>query len=356
MFILLSAAFLLSVAGVDLVRRYALANRIIDMPNHRSSHIEPAPRGAGLAIIVVFLTFSFVLLLWRTPSELPLVAAAVIALTATAVAGVGWFDDHRSLSPLLRIAIHLLAAFLCVAYFGVPEVPFFGVSIDLGWFGWPAAMLAMVWCANFFNFMDGIDGIAAIEAGTMAIGAWIVLSVVTPEHDLSIYLWLLVAVVAGFLLWNWSPARVFMGDAGSSFLGFLLAQFALLTSGDGASGVLNVWCWLILFGVFFVDATVTLALRVIAGEKLSQAHCHHAYQRLARALQQAESTVLSPLQARVNAHRAVSLAVAAVNLFWLTPLALVAVLLPAWGVLWAAIALTPLIVAVLFTVRHTARE
>ena len=302
MFLLfLAIVFVLSVIATGVARDYALANGVMDMPNDRSSHTEPTPRGGGLAIIVV---------------------------------------------PGLRLAIHLLVAFAAVAYFGVPQVPLGALMIDFGWIGYPLAAVALAWCLNFFNFMDGIDGIAAVESVTMAIGAWLVLAVAMPEHGLLPYLWLLAVASGGFLVWNWAPARVFMGDAASSFLGLLFALFVLITSGGGA-GEVSVWCWLILFGVFFTDATITLFLRVIAREPLQHAHRRHAYQRFARILQRAEEGVLSPRCARANAHRAVSLATGVINLLWLTPLALAAALLPEWGLLFALVALAPLVLAVL---------
>ncbi len=351
-FVFSGAAFLLSVIGVGVVRDYALAHRIVDVPNDRSSHIRPTPRGGGLAIIFVFFAVAAVFAAW-TSTAMKTADAAVIGLTAAAVAVAGWFDDRRSVSPGLRITAHFLAAFACIGYFGVPDIRVGPWTMDLGWAGWPLAAVAMVWCLNFFNFMDGIDGIAAIEAVTVAVGAWLVLAVAAPGHVLAPYLWLLAAVVGGFLIWNWPPAKIFMGDAASGFLGFLLAQFALVTSGAGVMAGVNVWCWLILLGVFFTDATVTLALRVIAREQLSRAHRRHTYQRLARGLQQVEGALLSPMCARTNAHRAVAAATAAVNLLWLTPLAVAAARWPGWGAALAAVALAPLTAAVLFTARHT---
>ncbi len=355
-FLFLSAAFLLSLVGVGVMRNYALSHCIVDVPNERSSHAVPTPRGGGIAIVVVFFAVSAGMLAWSSSAAPALEDAAVLALAAAIVAFVGWLDDHRSLSSAARIATHFLATLICIGHFGVPDIPLGPWMVDLGWAGWPLAAVAMVWCLNLFNFMDGIDGIVATEAVTVVVGAWIVLMIAAPGHVLSSYLWLLAAVVGGFLVWNWPPAKIFMGDVASGFIGFVLAQFALVTSGVGEMVGVNLWCWLILFGVFFTDATVTLVLRMAAREKLSHAHRRHAYQRLARTLQKAEGMMFSPACARTNAHRAVSFATAATNLFWLTPLAVAAALWPEWGVLLAAVALVPLTAAVLFTARHTAPQ
>ena len=354
-FVFLSLAFLISLIGVGVMRDFALAKGLVDVPNDRSSHTELIPRGGGLAIVFTFFVMSAVLFIWTMPDalELSTIDVIVIGLTAMMVAYIGWIDDHKSVRPFMRIVVHLLAAFFCIAYFGVPNIPLGAWMVDLGWWGWPLATVAMIWCVNFFNFMDGIDGIAAVEAVTIAVGMSIILALTTPGHVLSIYLWLLAVITGGFLVWNWSPAKVFMGDAASGFLGFLLAQFALLTSGIGEMVGVNVWCWLILFGVFFTDATVTLILRMIAREKLSQAHCQHAYQRLARSLKTAEGVMLSPSRSRANAHRTISLATAAVNFFWLTPLAVAAAFWPWAGIILTVVALTPLILVVLFTAHHT---
>ena len=354
-FLILTAAFLITLVSVGAIRDYALSKGIVDKPNHRSSHIEPTPRGGGLAIVLVFLGTFVVLLSTELPgvAALTFVDAIVICLTAGGVALIGWIDDYRSLSPLMRIAAHFLAAAFCVAYFGVPHVSLGPWMIDLGWTGGALATLAMVWCLNLFNFMDGIDGIAAVEAVTVLIGASIVFLISMPGYELIIYLWLLTVVVFGFLIWNWPPAKIFMGDAASGFLGMLLAQFALISSGVGQMMGVNVWCWLILLGVFCVDASMTLVLRTIAGENLLQAHKQHVYQRLARTLQTVESALLSPQASRANAHRGVSLMVAGINLFWLTPLAVLAALWPQAGVFIAAVAMTPLVISTWFAVRHT---
>ena len=351
----LVAAFLVTLLGVGAMRDYALSRGIVDRPNYRSSHIDPTPRGGGLVIVVVFF-FAAAVVFGMAPrdfSTLTLTDAAVICLSAGIVALTGWADDHRGLPPLVRMAAHFLAAAFCVVHFGVPHIPLGMWMIDPGWAGGILAVIAMVWCLNLFNFMDGIDGIAAVEAISVAVGALIVLSISAPGHELMPYLGVLAVTVLGFLVWNRPPAKIFMGDAASGFLGMLLAQFALISSGVGEMMGVNLWCWLILLGVFFVDASVTLVLRAIAGENLLRAHRQHAYQRLARTLQAAETAALSPRAARSNAHRSVLFATAGVNFFWLLPFAVVAALWPQAGVFAATVALAPLVFSVLFIARHT---
>ncbi len=351
----LIVAFSMTLLGVGMMRDYALSRGIVDRPNYRSSHIDPTPRGGGLVVVAVFLLASMILfgMTSRDFSTLTPIDVAVICLTAGMVALTGWIDDHRGLSPPARMIPHFMAAALCVVHFGTPHIPLGPWMIDLGWVGGVFAVIAMVWCLNLFNFMDGIDGIAAVETISVAIGALVMLSIAAPGHGLIPYLALLAVTVLGFLVWNWPPAKIFMGDAASGFLGILLAQFALISSSVGEMMGVNVWCWLILLGVFFVDASVTLVLRMLAGENLFRAHRQHAYQRLVRTLQAVETIAFSPRASRANAHCSVVFATAGVNLFWLLPFAVVAALWPEAGAFAAIVALAPLVVSALFIARHT---
>lgn len=172
--------------------------------------------------------------------------------------------------------------------------------------------------------MDGIDGIAGVEAVTVAAGAALLLWV-RGDAAMAGVLVLLAAAVLGFLAWNWPPARIFMGDVGSAYLGFVLGVMALATS---AEGPLNLWVWLILLAVFITDATVTLLRRLLRGERWYEAHRTHAYQHAAR---------------RFGSHRKVTLAVGALNVLWLLPLAGVACALPGYGWWLAVVAYLPLL-------------
>jgi Fuc2NAc and GlcNAc transferase len=177
--------------------------------------------------------------------------------------------------------------------------------------------VGLVWLLNLYNFMDGIDAIAGAEAVCVALGALLLGGAAT---------WLLLAAAAGgFLLLNWPPARIFMGDVGSGFLGFALGVLAV----DAAAWELvPLASSAILLGVFLVDATVTLVHRWLRGERLAQAHRSHAYQHAAR---------------RLGGHRPVVLAVVALNLVWLLPWAWAAKAWPAWSMAAVAAALGPLV-------------
>jgi Fuc2NAc and GlcNAc transferase len=191
--------------------------------------------------------------------------------------------------------------------------------------------VGLVWVLNLFNFMDGIDGIAGSEAVFIGLGGAALVVVANPDTYGTVLgpSLALAAACGGFLVWNWPPAKIFMGDVGSGFIGCVIAILAIAAARENSTALL---LWLILGGVFFVDATITLARRVARGESAHEPHRTHAYQWLAR---------------RWNNHKTVTLAVIAVNSLWLMPCALAAALYPAWSSWLAILALAPLIGAAL---------
>jgi Fuc2NAc and GlcNAc transferase len=282
------------------VRRYALSAQIVDIPNSRSSHAVPTPRGGGVAIVVSFLA---VLLALATVHPVPTRLLAALFGSGLVIAVTGFIDDYGHLAARWRFLSHFAASVWALWMMkGIPPVPLFGLSVDLGWFGLALAALYLVWMVNLYNFMDGIDGIASVQAITVAAGGALTwwLATGTPHWTLPLAF---AACVAGFLAWNYPPAKVFMGDVGSGFLGMILGLFSLW-AGHEAPQVF--WCWFILGGCFMVDATTTLVRRVRRGERFYEAHRSHAYQYASR---------------RHGSHRNVSLAVGAINLLWLLPLA-----------------------------------
>ncbi len=270
-------ALLLAVAlswwGTGRVREFAMARALLDVPSERSSHTTPTPRGGGLAIAAVVLVgvLSSGIAGWVSWQ----VAAALVP-SGAAMALLGWIDDRRSLSAGLRLLIHFMAASWVVYWFGPVRALSIGTaSVALGWLATPLSILGIVWLVNLFNFMDGIDGVAAAEALMVSAAAaffcWRV-----GDVEIAWLAALIAAASAGFLPWNWMPARIFMGDAGSIFLGFMLGSLALLADRRGA---LPAIAWIVLLGVFIGDATLTLIRRVVRRERLAEAHRTHAYQR-----------------------------------------------------------------------------
>jgi Fuc2NAc and GlcNAc transferase len=193
-----------------------------------------------------------------------------------AVAAAGWLDDRKGLPAGLRLCVHFAAAAWVVWWLGGLHLVKFGAaSVTLGPFGTIVAVVAIVWMTNLYNFMDGIDGIAASEAVvTGLVGGTLLL--MSNSIGLGLLALLTAGAAAGFLLLNWPPARIFMGDVGSGSLGFLFASIALDSEHHG--GVPFV-LWLILLSLFIGDATITLVRRFVAGERIGEAHKSHAYQR-----------------------------------------------------------------------------
>jgi Fuc2NAc and GlcNAc transferase len=196
-----------------------------------------------------------------------------------AVALIGWLDDRHGLAPSVRAAVQVCAAVWALAWIGgFPHLRWGGSVLHLGPAGWGLATIGIVWGINFYNFMDGIDGLAAGEA--VMVSAGVILLLGGTRHDILVPVALVGATSAGFLLWNWPPARIFLGDVGSAFLGYVFAVLAVISENSGA---LTVVGWLLLLGVFFVDATLTVARRIAKGEPWYHAHRSHAYQRAVQA-------------------------------------------------------------------------
>ncbi len=316
--ILIVCSALVAFGLTGLLRRYALQAQILDIPNQRSSHTVPTPRGGGLAVAAAFCLCLLVAGAWGL--VLPSLLMAAVG-GGSAVAAIGFVDDRGHVPARWRLLVHFLAAAWAVAWLGgMPALPIGGYATDLGAAGVLAAIFLTVWLLNLYNFMDGIDGLAGVETVTVAAGAALLL-LFTDQPAAAVGPALLAAAGSGFLFWNWPPARIFMGDAGSGFIGFVLAVFAL-------SGALSFWSWLILLGVFLVDASYTLSRRLLRGERVYEAHRSHAYQRAAR---------------RHGAHRPVTLAVALINVVWLWPWAFLAQRLPELGLLMTVIAWLPLL-------------
>jgi Fuc2NAc and GlcNAc transferase len=320
-------AFAIAVIATGWMRRYALQRNLIDVPNVRSSHASPTPRGGGVAIVVAFFTGA---LLLAGLGVLNTRILGALLIGGSAMALVGYLDDRWHLRASVRFGAHLAAALGVVTLLGgIPESTLAHWGIHGVWMGGLVTVLVLVWITNLFNFMDGVDGIAGSEAVFVSgAGAWLNWSV-GGAAGLTAAMSCLAAASLGFLRWNWPPARIFMGDAGSGFLGFSLALLGLAAS---QSGILPFEVWAILGGVFLVDATVTLIGRMLRGERWFEAHRTHAYQHLAR---------------RWKSHLPVTILVMMINVFWLLPLAFLATKFPSY-VLWLlATALAPLVALVI---------
>ena len=326
--VILSGSAVLAALLTLIIRKSALHKELFDVPNDRSLHTVPTPRGGGAAIVLVF-------------------TAAIIALTATdfvetknamiligcgaVVALTGFLDDRQLLSHARsRLALHFVAALIAVsALGGLPTLPVFGTDVSLGFFGGVLAIVYLVWLLNLFNFMDGIDGISGAEVVSVCGAAAFLIHRTAHDYNIASLPLALAAATLGFLIFNWPPAKIFMGDVGSGFVGFIIGIFSLITADNiGSLG----WVWIILLGVFIVDATVTLIGRLVRKQKPHVAHRSHAFQHLAL---------------RFGSHKKVTFGVVAVNLVWLFPIASAVTEGRIDGFAGVLIAYTPLTIAAL---------
>ncbi len=250
---------------IPLLRR----RNVLDRPNERSSHAVPTPRGGGIALI------GTVLLAWLGLAALGRVDAAVISvcLAAGMLASVCWIDDLHGLSPLTRLAAQ--AAAVAIGLLALPET----AHEPSGLLGLPVSYVAVafiwLWWINLYNFMDGIDGIAGTEAAAIS-GGLLLLTAAGNGVDPTVVL-LAGAVFGaslGYLMWNWSPARIFLGDVGSAPLGYVIGFLLIGLAGTGRWKIA-----LILPLYFLADATITLGRRALRGEKVWQPHRQHFYQQ-----------------------------------------------------------------------------
>jgi len=317
------------------VRHRAEALRLVQAPNHRSSHDHPTPNGGGLGIVVAGSLAGVGLGIFSGWT----ISWFVLGLGAL-LAAVGLRDDIQHLPARVRFGVQVAVCVGLLFSLGdLPSISFrVGLEFELG--GWVLSgllLLAGVWWINLFNFMDGIDGIAGAQAVFMLLGAaltsWTNAEVVSSP----VWMWMLciAAAAVGFLLLNWPPAKIFMGDVGSTWLAFMVFTLALLSV---QSGWLSYAAWLVLAAVFVTDATVTLITRMLRGERWYEAHRSHAYQRLSRRWQ----------GDRKVGHRSVTLLVAAVNVLWLAPWAWACMQWPAGSVAFMVAAYLPLVLAALW--------
>lgn len=263
---MVATAFALGVGLVGLMLAYTRRRGVVDVPNHRSSHAVPTPRGGGVGMVAATLLVGL-LALPRGGLALPAVAALFVILCL-----VGWRDDRGGVSIAVRFAVHLLCGCAVAALVAgtqpvrwLPVVPWMAA-----WALWTASSI------NIVNFMDGIDGLVASQAVVFALGALLVLP---PGSAGGIAAATLLGAAGGFLVWNWSPAKIFLGDSGSGPLGMAIATVgALATPSRREAPVV----FLPLF-FLFLDSLLTMLRRRRRGERLTEAHRSHLYQRLTRA-------------------------------------------------------------------------
>ncbi len=272
-----TTVFLISYGGVEIFRRWSRRREFFDIPNERSSHTAPTPRGGGAVIALVSLIFYAVYTIFFSDSF-----CWGYFSGALLIAAVSWLDDISDISFVWRFLIHAAAAVLAVisaGFFEEVNLPFFQ-QIRFGEFGAILTFLWIVWLTNAYNFMDGIDGIAGIQAVTAGIG-WLIIGEFLGFHDIAFFGGVIACASLGFLFHNWQPAKIFMGDVGSAFLGYTFAVLPLLAKNKAAANFSVLPCVAVgLVFLFVADTVLTFFRRLFRGEKVWQAHRRHFYQQL----------------------------------------------------------------------------
>ncbi|MAC83428.1 MAG: glycosyl transferase [Arcobacter sp.] len=260
--VLLLVSFLLTY----FIKNYAIKKSLVAVVNERSSHTVPTPHGGGIAIAVTWFVGLFYLY-FSNEIESTLFYALLVGII---ISIVSFFDDIYELSAKFRLIVQSIVAILGISIIGGFDSIYLGFfSIENQLITSIFAFLLIVWFINLYNFLDGINGYAGSEAVFLGLAGFILFG---GGHFL-----VLVVAVLGFLFWNYGNAKIFMGDVGSTLLGYNIAIYTLYYANVES---LNLWLWMILFGVFLFDATITLFRRKLNNENISQAHKKHAYQRL----------------------------------------------------------------------------
>ena len=279
-------AALISAVATRVVMGYA-QKRLVDQVNQRSSHRIATPRGGGLGLVIGLLA-AWLPMVWYLGAS-PLVVPLTIAVVG--MSALGWWDDHGHVSAAIRLPLQLtLVGVVCITL-GVPDrlalVSWYSLSA-VAWWYFPVAILGGGWMVNLTNFMDGIDGIAATQGvvGCVTLALLLPTEAITVANaadaaaamELRLFLFACAAACLGFLVWNRPPAKIFMGDVGSTALGMVFVSGILAGIHYGVA--LDVL--LLPLAPFIADATCTLVRRAWHRERLSQAHRSHLYQRLAK--------------------------------------------------------------------------
>jgi Fuc2NAc and GlcNAc transferase len=293
-------AFVLSFLGVYFLKKSALRLKIVAIPNERSLHNKVTPRGGGVIIAIVFLVF---LLVFYIAKQIMLAEFLVLFGGGLIMAVTGFLDDILELKASIRFIIQFFAVGWGLYWIGgIPSTVFFERLPILYAIANAVAVVALVWFINSFNFIDGIDGLSTSSATffSLSIGGYFLWQGIEPYGSLLI---VLAACSLAFLCFNWPPAKIFLGDAGSNFFGYLFGAMVLITVKNGN---LSIWTWLIILAYLITDTTTTTFLRLCLVKGWYHTHRSHAYQNLARVL---------------DNHKFVTCLITGINVFYLLPLA-----------------------------------
>ena len=315
-------AFISTILFASLWKKIALHYSIASIPNERTLHIGAIPVGGGVAIVMGW-TLAASLLLWVGALDLSIFIGLMVG--GSFMSALGLIDDARDLSVRFKLLAQIAGTLWCLYWFGgVPPFDMLGLEINPGWIGYPVAGIIILWVINLFNFMDGADGMLAscVSFIGISMGSFLVLE---GDYQNAALLYSLSAASMGFLVFNWPPATMFMGDAGSVFFGLVTPMLVISTVLDHSR---LFWIWIIICGYVLTDTTTTLILRLVYVRPFQDAHRQHAYQSLAY---------------RSGDHRRVTVTVIAIQVLWLLPIAGLAYWFSAYGAIFSFLALAPIV-------------
>ncbi len=313
--ILICSSFFISTGFVFLYKKMAISHAILARPNHRTLHKFPIPKGGGVVFSLLFFIF-----MWNM-SGIPYQLFFLLGVGGFAATLFGFIDDMINISPVPKLIIQLFLSVWAVYWLyidGLLLLDFLPIFLII-----PACLFLMIWMINAYNFMDGIDGMAS--SGAIFISLTLALSLfLTNGNILYFYIFIfLSASIGGFIIFNWPPASIFMGDAGSVFLGYIFGSLLLVTV---LNNDISIWIWLTVFGYFFSDTVVTQIMRVVLVKKWYLAHRSHAYQNITRI---------------TGSHLKVTNGVALYNIIWILPLTIWSSLYSNMGMIAALLAISP---------------
>jgi len=322
---LFTASFIITLLFSYLFRAYvSRINISIAEPNHRSSHKNPTPTGGGLIIALVYIA-SLILMIYylETDSYNSIIYIIFGGLITTLF---GFYDDINDISAKAKLALQVFLGVWILYIFGKEIFDYFEPYMHS--LTWPFILFSwflLVWFSNAINFMDGIDGMLTSGVILISLTASLLIILTQGFNDNVIFLLLLIPVCIAFLMFNYPPASIFMGDSGSLFFGYILACLVIKTIVDGH---LSFWTWSILFGHLFTEPTVTTMLRIKLSKNWYKPHRSNAYQNLARVL---------------DDHKKVTIISIILHIFWLLPLSLVSIYRNDFGFFIYLIAIIPVI-------------
>lgn len=256
------------------VREFSIRKKILDIPNNRSSHSLPTPKGGGLSIVIIMIV-TIILLSCEDLIAIDITMAMIIGLIIVSLTGL--VDDLINLSVWKRVLAYLTSISISLYFVGgLDDISINNYSVHLSYAGYLASLFFLFWLVNLYNFMDGTDGFAAIQTISVSLFICYLLFMLN-DMPLFILFFCLIVSTTVFLFWNWFPAKIFMGDVGSCSIGFLFGLFAVYTA---SRDLISLSVWVILLSPFIGDATFTLLKRILKKEQWYKAHNSHAYQKI----------------------------------------------------------------------------